>query len=51
MTTRTALRKVSQAKESYEMGIIRNWELKDQIAEIAEEANMSYDELLSESAC
>ena len=50
MTTRTALRKVSQAKEAYEMGIIHNWELKDQISEIAEAAEMRYDELLSESA-
>jgi len=50
MTTRTALRKVTEAKEAREMGIIHNWELKDMIAEIAEEADMSYEELLSESA-
>jgi len=49
MTTKTATRKVNQIKEAYEMGIISNWEVKDQIAEVAEKANMSYEELLSES--
>ena len=49
MTTKTALRKVDQIKEAFEMGIISNWEVKDQITEVAEKANMSYEELLSES--
>lgn len=50
MTTRAAARKVTEIKEAYEMGIIHTWEVKDQIAEVAEEAGMSYDELLSETA-
>ena len=49
MTTKTALRKVDQIKEAHEMGIIHTWEMKDQLAEVAEKANMSYNELLSES--
>ena len=50
-TTRTALRKAAEVNEAREMGIIHNWEWKDQIAEIAEYADMSFNELLSELAC
>jgi len=47
---RTAIRKANEVNEAFEMGFIHNWERKDELSKIADYANMSYNELLSETA-